>query len=98
MKRRQFTLTALGAACAGLQPLAFAQGAWPDKPVKMILSQPAGSGPDILARYLGEQLARVWKQPVVIDNKPGGQNVIGAQAAARSPADGYTLYYATTAA
>jgi tripartite-type tricarboxylate transporter receptor subunit TctC len=94
--RRSFTLSAVAAA-TGWQTLARAQS-WPDKPIKMILSQPAGSGPDILARYLAEQLSRTWKQPVVIDNKPGGQNVIGAQAAARSPNDGYTFYYATTAA
>jgi tripartite-type tricarboxylate transporter receptor subunit TctC len=99
MQRRHFTLGLTAAAFGGLHPLAHSQGSsWPDRPVKMILSQPAGSGPDILARYLGDHLSRVWKQPVVIDNKPGGQNVIGAQAAARSPADGYTLYYATTAA
>lgn len=99
MQRRDFIRAA---AAASLVPLpggaARAQGSWPDRPVKLILSQPAGSGPDILARYLGEQLARSWKQPVVIENRPGGQNVIGAQAAARSPADGYTFYYATTAA
>lgn len=98
MDRRRFTFSAVAAATAGLHPFAFAQGTWPDKPVKLILSQPAGSGPDILARYLGEHLSRSWKQPVVIDNKPGGQNVIGAQAAARAPGDGYTFYYATTAA
>ncbi|MBA2962256.1 MULTISPECIES: Bug family tripartite tricarboxylate transporter substrate binding protein [Ramlibacter] len=98
MRRRTFALSAAASALAGLHPHAFAQGQWPERPVKLILSQPAGSGPDILARYLGEQLSRSWKQPVVIDNKPGGQNVIGAQAAARSPADGYTFYYATTAA
>ncbi|MBC5781380.1 tripartite tricarboxylate transporter substrate binding protein [Ramlibacter sp. USB13] len=96
MQRRDFVRAA---AAASLFPLAArAQGTWPERPVKLILSQPAGSGPDILARYLGEQLSRTWKQPVVIENKPGGQNVIGAQAAARSPADGYTFYYATTAA
>lgn len=71
---------------------------WPDKPIKFILSQPAGSGPDNVARILGERLARTLGQAVVIDNKPGGQNVIGAQAAARSVADGYTFYFATTAA
>jgi tripartite-type tricarboxylate transporter receptor subunit TctC len=75
-----------------------AQAAWPQRPVKFILSQPAGSGPDILARYVGEQLSRGWAQPVVVENRPGGQNVIGAQAAARSAPDGYTFYYATTAA
>lgn len=71
---------------------------WPQRPVKWILSQPAGSGPDILARFVADQLARLWSQPIVIDNRPGGQNVIGAQAAARSAPDGHTFYYATTAA
>ena len=97
MKRRTFTQAGLLLASI---PAARAQtaGAWPQRPVKWILSQPAGSGPDILARYVADQLARGWGQPIVIDNKPGGQNVIGAQAAARSAPDGYTFYYATTAA
>jgi tripartite-type tricarboxylate transporter receptor subunit TctC len=100
MKRRDFVRAAAAASIGSLAGAsAWSQGgAWPQRPVKLILSQPAGSGPDILARYLGDQLARTWNQPVIIDNKPGGQNVIGAQAAARSPADGYTFYYATTAA
>jgi tripartite-type tricarboxylate transporter receptor subunit TctC len=75
-----------------------AQSGWPHRPVRFILSQPAGSGPDILARYVADRLARAWGQAVVIENRPGGQNVIGAQAAARSQPDGYTFYYATTAA
>ncbi|APW39677.1 hypothetical protein RD110_22770 [Rhodoferax koreense] len=78
--------------------LAAAQDAWPSKPIKMILSQPAGSGPDNVARLLGDGLGHALGQPLVIDNKPGGQNLIGAQSAARAPADGYTLYFATTAA
>ena len=72
--------------------------AWPSKPIKWILSQPAGAGPDVVARYVAEHLGRALGQPIVIENRPGGQNVIGAQAAARSAADGYTLYYGTTAA
>jgi tripartite-type tricarboxylate transporter receptor subunit TctC len=72
--------------------------AWPDKPVKWVLSQPAGSGPDNVARLLSERLGKGWGQAVVIENKPGGQNTIGAQAAARSAADGYSFYFATTAA
>ena len=96
MKRRQFSLSL--AALAAAPALGLAQAAWPQRPVKFILSQPAGSGPDILARYVGDQLSKLWNQPVIVDNRPGGQNVIGAQAAARSPADGYTVYYATTAA
>jgi tripartite-type tricarboxylate transporter receptor subunit TctC len=71
---------------------------WPAKPPRMILSQPAGSPPDIIARLLADRLSRTWGQQVVVENRPGGNNVIGAQAAARAPADGYTLYFATTAA
>lgn len=94
MQRRQFSMAlALAAAAPALR----AQG-WPDKPVKWVLSQPPGSGPDNVARFLSDRLAKAWGQAVVIENRPGGQNTIGAQAAARSPADGQTFYFATTAA
>ena len=98
MQRRQFIQTvALTATVGG--PTAWAQtGGWPDKPIKMVLSQPAGSGPDNVARLLGDRLVKTLGQSIVIDNKPGGQNVIGAQAAARATPDGYTYYFATTAA
>jgi tripartite-type tricarboxylate transporter receptor subunit TctC len=97
MNRRtfQFALASMAFAGAGR---AAAPGAWPDRPVKLVLSQPAGSGPDNVARLLGDGLARAIGQPVVIDNRPGGQNVIGAQAVARATPDGYTLYFATAAA
>ncbi|SFM54071.1 tripartite tricarboxylate transporter substrate binding protein [Variovorax sp. OV329] len=97
MQRRDFARAAMLFPLAG-SGLLRAQPQWPQRPVKFILSQPAGSGPDILARYVADQLARGWGQAIVIDNKPGGQNVIGATAAARSAPDGYTFYYATTAA
>jgi tripartite-type tricarboxylate transporter receptor subunit TctC len=71
---------------------------WPARPVKFIVSQPPGTSPDIAARFLADRLARQIGQPVVVENRPGGQNVIGAQAAAKSPADGYTYFFATTAA
>ncbi len=90
------TLLQAGLLSATL-PAAQAQS-WPDKPIKFVLSQPPGSGPDNVARMLGERLARTLGQPIVIDNKPGGQNIIGAQAAARSAPDGYSFYFATTAA
>jgi tripartite-type tricarboxylate transporter receptor subunit TctC len=96
MKRKTFVAALLAALAF---PVALAQApAWPDKPVKLLLSQPPGSGPDNVARLLSDRLAKPWGQAVVIENKPGGQNVIGAQAAARAPADGYTFYFATTAA
>src|SRR3977135_2030730 len=71
---------------------------WPSKPVKWILSQPAGASPDITARLVADRLSQMWGQQVIVDNRPGGQNVIGAQLAARSPADGYNYFWATTAA
>lgn len=71
---------------------------FPSRPVHWILSQPAGSSPDISARLLADGLSKKWNQQVVVDNRPGGQNVIGAQAAARSAGDGYNYYFATTAA
>jgi tripartite-type tricarboxylate transporter receptor subunit TctC len=89
-------LIASGAALVA--PLALRAQGWPDKPVKWVLSQPPGSGPDNVARLISERLAKAWGQAIVIENKPGGQNVIGAQTAARSPADGNTFYFATTAA
>lgn len=97
MQRRHFVEAGLLAAAA---PRAWAQGngVWPDKPIKFILSQPPGSGPDNVARLLGERLSRALGQAIVIENKPGGQNIIGAQTAARSAPDGYTFYFATTAA
>ena len=98
MERRQFIQTmVVGASVASSGAWAQTNN-WPDKPIKLVLSQPAGSGPDNVARLLGDRLAKSLDQPLVIDNKPGGQNVIGAQAAARSTPDGYTFYFATTAA
>ena len=97
MQRRHFTQAALALAAGAATPALRAQG-WPDKPVRWVLSQPPGSGPDNVARILSDRLAKVWGQAIVIDNKPGGQNTIGAQAAARSAPDGFTFYFATTAA
>jgi tripartite-type tricarboxylate transporter receptor subunit TctC len=72
--------------------------AWPARPVRLIVSQAAGTSPDITARLVAERLGRAWGQSVVVENRAGGQNVIGAQAAARAAPDGYTFFYATTAA
>ena len=72
---------------------------WPSaRPIKFIVSQAAGSTPDIICRILADQLSPLLGQAIVIENRPGGGNVIGAQAAARSDADGYTFFFATAAA
>src|SRR6185295_5386655 len=71
---------------------------WPDRPLKFISSQAAGGGTDIIGRLMADQLAARVGQPVVYENRPGGGNVIGTQAAARSAPDGYTYFYASAAA
>ena len=71
---------------------------WPARPLRFIVSQAPGTSPDITARYLADRLSRALGQQVVVENRPGGQNVIGAQAAAKAAPDGYTYFYATTAA
>ncbi len=101
MHRRHFHHWLAGSTLAATTPVLRAQNAaqaWPDKPVRWLLSQPPGSGPDNVARILSDRLAKTWGQAVVIENKPGGQNTIGALAAARAPADGHSFYFATTAA
>src|SRR5438876_10439857 len=71
---------------------------WPDRPVKFISSQAAGGGTDIIGRTIADQLASRIGQPIVYENRPGGGNVIGTQAAARSAPDGYTFFVASAAA
>ncbi len=71
---------------------------WPDRPVKFISSQAAGGGTDMIGRLVADQLSAKIGQPVVYENRPGGGNVIGTQAAARSAPDGYTFFYASAAA
>jgi tripartite-type tricarboxylate transporter receptor subunit TctC len=72
--------------------------AWPSRPVKIIVSQAAGATPDIIARLLADKLSVGLGQQFFVENRPGGANVIGAQAAAKSAPDGYTFFFATTAA
>jgi tripartite-type tricarboxylate transporter receptor subunit TctC len=72
--------------------------AWPDRPIKFISSQAAGGATDVIGRLVADQLAARLGQPIVYENRPGGGNVIGTQAAARAPADGYTFFFASAAA
>ena len=65
---------------------------YPAKPIKMVMPFPAGGPTDILGRLLGQKLTEAWGQNVVIDNRPGGGGMIGGALAAKSPADGYTLF------
>ncbi len=80
------------------QPAAFAQAPWPNKPVKVIVAGAAGSGTDIMARVFTEQLSKTFGQPFVIDNKAGANGIIGTDAVAKAPNDGYTLLFTYAAA
>ncbi|UUZ77198.1 tripartite tricarboxylate transporter substrate binding protein [Polaromonas sp. P1(28)-13] len=80
---------------AGLAP-ARAQD-WPTRPVKLICPFPAGGGADVLSRRLADKLSVIWKQPVVVENRPGGGQIIAATSVMRAPADGYTLLLGTEA-
>lgn len=79
----------LAACCA------FAQ-AYPNRPLKLVLAFGPGSGSDLIARVLTEDLRQGLGQPFVIEHKPGAAGQIGAEAAAKSPPDGYTLFLTTT--
>jgi len=71
---------------------------WPSRPVRLIVTQGAGGTPDLIARLLGIRLTRALGQQIVVENRPGGGNTIGAQVAARAAPDGYTFLFATAAA
>src|SRR5499427_8317326 len=92
------TLARILAVAVSCTALGLAAQEFPNKPVHWILSQPSGSSPDISARLVADGLSKAWSQQVVVDNRPGGQNVIGAVAAAKSAPDGYSYYFGTTAA
>jgi len=71
--------------------------AFPTKPVHIIVPFPPGGGADALARIMQPKLTEIWKQPVIVENKPGASGHIGADFVATSPADGYTLMMSSTA-
>lgn len=100
--RPRRTLLALAAAASVLPWMGSAQaqsaaGAYPNKPVRIIVGFPAGTGPDIVARLLAQKLSEGWgNKGVIVDNKPGAGGLIAAGEAARAPADGYTLMLGET--
>ena len=83
-------------ACALLAPLlistlSHAQQDYPNKPIRMIVGVAPGGATDILARAVGMRLAEVFKQQVVVENRPGANHIVGGEITARSAKDGYTL-------
>jgi len=70
--------------------------AYPTKAIRIIVPFPAGGTSDILSRAIGQKLTEQWKQPVIVDNRPGASANIGAELLVKSPPDGYTLLCAST--
>ena len=87
-----------GLCAAAFAPQAFAQaGNYPNRPVRLIVGFPAGSGPDIIARLLAQKMPEGWgNASIIVDNKPGAGGLIAASEAARAAPDGYTLMLGET--
>ena len=85
------TIGAIGALV--LSSVAFAQ-AWPARPGRMVVPFPAGGPSDVLARVVSEKMSQAWGQQVIVDNRPGANTIIGAEAVAKAAPDGYTLLMA----
>src|SRR5262245_27472046 len=94
LRRTFLGLAASAAALSAVPRIARAQ-AYPSRPVRIIVGFTAGSGPDIVARLIGQWLAERLGQQVLIENRPGGASNIATEAAVRAAPDGYTLLLAT---
>ena len=77
------------AGLAGAQP-------YPSKPIRLLVPYPPGGSTDPIARLVGPKLTEAWGQPVIVDNRPGGNTVIGTEAAARAAPDGYNVFLFST--
>ena len=91
LRRRELLI----ASSALLAPRVFAQGAWPNKPVRIVVPFAPGGTTDILARALAPELGKAFGQTFIIDNKPGAGGNVGSDMVAKAPPDGYTLLMGT---
>ncbi len=89
-RKREFALVKLAAVFWIFASVAAAQS-YPVKPARIVVPYPPGGSNDVVGRVVAQRLSEMWGQPVLVENRPGGNAVIGATAVARSPGDGYTL-------
>lgn len=95
-----FTLTRrflLAGTVALAATSAFAQDAYPDRPINIVVPFPPSGPPDLLARSIGEHLSKAWGQPVVVENRPGANGVVATQFVAGAKNDGYTIMVGSVA-
>jgi tripartite-type tricarboxylate transporter receptor subunit TctC len=93
LNRRDFITSAASLAASG--PV-FAQGAYPDRPIRIIVGYAAGGGVDIVARLLGEPMRAELGQPVIVENRTGASAMIASNTVAKAAPDGYTLLMAAS--
>jgi tripartite-type tricarboxylate transporter receptor subunit TctC len=89
--RRATFLRGAAAFAVAAPAIARAQGAWPDKQIRMVIPFAAGGTTDLLARALGQHMTQAWGQPVVADNRAGANGVVAGEIVAKAAPDGYTL-------
>jgi tripartite-type tricarboxylate transporter receptor subunit TctC len=77
------------------QASAHAQAPYPDKPIRLVVPFPPGSGTDIVGRLLAQEVSNAWSQPVIVDNRPGASTIVGTEIVANSSPDGYTMVMAS---
>ena len=96
MKMVNALIALMAALAAGGQALAQGSGAqgYPNKPIRIIVPSAAGGPTDLLSRVIAQKMSEAWGQPVIAENRPGANTMIGAQAVAKAAPDGYTLLMA----
>lgn len=95
LARRGFAVCVLAIAATAAMPTS-ADDAFPNRPIKLVVPYPPGGANDVLGRAVAQKMADFLKNPVVVENKAGAGGVIGTAAAAKSPADGYTILIINT--
>ncbi len=96
LTRRQILVVGAAAASGTVVGSALAQGNYPEKPITVVVPYAPGGQGDVFARLVGERLARVLGQPLLVDNKPGASGALGARLVAKAKGDGYTLILGQT--
>ena len=91
LKTNRLAWVGLAVAACILSPLAAAQDAYPNRPIKIIAPVQPGGGVDLVARTIGDRLTKALGQPVIVENQSGGGGIVGSQFTARAAPDGYTL-------
>src|SRR5215217_1108253 len=89
---RKLACAVVGICAAMLASPSFAQE-WPTRPIRVVIGFGAGGGTDIVGRIIAQPLSEVLGQPVIIENKPGGGGLTGAESVAKGPKDGYTAFF-----